>query len=102
MPIANCLLMSALLCTLILGPHIPPPFPLQALALGADAVLVGRPVLYGLALGGEAGVEKVLRTLRAEFELAMVLTGCQNVKQVTRSLVIAPGELDTRIATSRG
>jgi len=48
---------------------------LKALALGAQAVLLGRPYVYGLALGGEAGVRHVLRALRQDFELAMRLTG---------------------------
>jgi isopentenyl diphosphate isomerase/L-lactate dehydrogenase-like FMN-dependent dehydrogenase len=47
-----------------------------ALALGADAVLVGRPALWGLAVGGEAGARRVLEILRAELELALVLCGC--------------------------
>jgi lactate 2-monooxygenase len=47
----------------------------KALALGAQAVLIGRPYVYGLALGGEAGVVHVLRALRAEFELSMRLAG---------------------------
>jgi isopentenyl diphosphate isomerase/L-lactate dehydrogenase-like FMN-dependent dehydrogenase len=47
-----------------------------ALALGADAVLVGRPVLYGLAAGGQAGVEAVLDRLRRELAGALVLLGC--------------------------
>ncbi|MFI6980213.1 lactate 2-monooxygenase [Embleya sp. NPDC050154] len=48
---------------------------LKALALGARAVLVGRPYVYGLALGGEAGVRHVLRCLLAEFDLSMALSG---------------------------
>jgi lactate 2-monooxygenase len=48
---------------------------LKALALGAQAVLLGRPYVYGLALGGEDGVRHVLRALRQDFELAMRLTG---------------------------
>jgi L-lactate dehydrogenase (cytochrome) len=48
----------------------------KALALGADAVLLGRPYLWGLALGGQAGVEAVLRRLLAEFDLTMALSGC--------------------------
>jgi lactate 2-monooxygenase len=48
---------------------------LKALALGARAVLVGRPYVYGLALGGEAGVRHVLRALRNDFELTMRLAG---------------------------
>ena len=47
-----------------------------ALALGADAVQVGRPALYGLAAGGEAGVRRVLELLRTELELALALVGC--------------------------
>jgi lactate 2-monooxygenase len=48
---------------------------LKALALGARAVLIGRPYVYGLGLGGEAGVRHVLRALRHEFELTMQLAG---------------------------
>lgn len=48
---------------------------IKALALGADAVLLGRPFLYGLALGGQAGVEHVLRCLLAEVDLALSLAG---------------------------
>jgi lactate 2-monooxygenase len=47
----------------------------KALALGARAVLIGRPYVYGLALGGEAGVRHVLRALRNDFELTMRLSG---------------------------
>ncbi len=47
-----------------------------ALALGADAVLVGRPALWGLAAGGEAGARRVLELLREELELALTLCGC--------------------------
>ena len=48
---------------------------LKALALGAEAVLIGRPYLYGLALAGQAGVEHVLRCLLAELDLALTLSG---------------------------
>ena len=61
---------------------------LQAIALGADAVLLGRPVLYGLALEGEEGVRHVLQMLRREFEMAMTLAGCTSLKAITPSLVI--------------
>src|SRR5690606_23661086 len=47
----------------------------KALALGAKAVLIGRPFAYGLALGGQAGVEHVLRCLLAEFDLTMARPG---------------------------
>lgn len=52
---------------------------LKALALGANAVLVGRPVLWGLAVGGEAGAGDVLRIMREELDLAMGLAGCPTV-----------------------
>ncbi|MFF9323004.1 alpha-hydroxy acid oxidase [Streptomyces sp. NPDC014728] len=48
---------------------------LIALALGASAVMIGRPWLYGLAVGGQAGVEHILRCLQAEFTAALKLTG---------------------------
>jgi 4-hydroxymandelate oxidase len=60
---------------------------LKALALGARAVLVGRPVLWGLAAGGRAGVAAALATLRREVDLAMALCGCPSVASVTRDLV---------------
>jgi isopentenyl diphosphate isomerase/L-lactate dehydrogenase-like FMN-dependent dehydrogenase len=49
---------------------------LVALALGADAVMVGRPALWGLAADGERGAVRLLKLLRAEFELALTLAGC--------------------------
>jgi isopentenyl diphosphate isomerase/L-lactate dehydrogenase-like FMN-dependent dehydrogenase len=57
---------------------------LTALALGARAVLVGRPMLWGLAWDGEAGARWVLETLRAELELDMMLLGAPTPAQVTR------------------
>jgi isopentenyl diphosphate isomerase/L-lactate dehydrogenase-like FMN-dependent dehydrogenase len=63
----------------------------RALALGARAVGVGRPYLYGLALGGERGVREVLANLRAEFELTMALSGCASVREIGReTLTSAP------------
>jgi isopentenyl-diphosphate delta-isomerase len=53
--------------------------------LGADAVLLGRPYLWGLALDGEAGVETVLRMLLAELDLTMVLTGNMSVSDLDRA-----------------
>lgn len=55
----------------------------KALALGADAVLLGRPYIWGLALGGEAGVEEVLRRFLAELDLTMALTGHTRPEQLT-------------------
>jgi 4-hydroxymandelate oxidase len=63
---------------------------LKALALGARAVLLGRPVLWGLALGGQAGVERVLEILGREIDLAMALAGCASLDDVTRDLVTSP------------
>jgi len=60
---------------------------LKAIALGASAVQVGRPVLWGLAAGGQQGVELALKMLRDEFDLAMALSGCQNIKAIGRDLV---------------
>jgi lactate 2-monooxygenase len=57
----------------------------KALALGADAVCVGRPYVWGLALDGQAGVEHVLRCLLAELDLTLALSGYTNVSQLTRS-----------------
>jgi 4-hydroxymandelate oxidase len=61
---------------------------LKALALGAKAVLLGRPVLWGLAVGGEAGVRHVLQLLRDEFDIAMALSGCACVDDIDSSLVL--------------
>ena len=59
----------------------------KALALGAQAVLVGRAVLYGLAVDGAAGAERVLTLLREEVELALALCGCASPDDVARSHV---------------
>jgi lactate 2-monooxygenase len=56
---------------------------LKALALGAQAVLVGRPYVYGLALGGEPGVRHVLRALRQDFELTMRLAGLAGLSDLS-------------------
>lgn len=60
---------------------------LKALALGARAVLVGRPVLWGLALGGADGVRQVLERLKAELDTAMAIAGRRSLADVDRSLV---------------
>lgn len=62
----------------------------KALALGARAVLVGRPVLWGLAAGGEAGVADVLRLYRQELENAMAMCGCPRVADIGPGLVAPP------------
>jgi 4-hydroxymandelate oxidase len=61
-----------------------------ALALGADAVLVGRPVLWGLAVDGAAGVARVLTMLRAELAHVMALIGRPTVGVIDRSAVRLP------------
>jgi len=60
----------------------------RALALGARIVLLGRPVLWGLAVGGEDGVAGVLTRLRDEIEEALVLCGCRTPAEVTRAHVL--------------
>ena len=54
----------------------------KALALGATAVGLGRPYVYGLALAGEDGVREVIRNLRAEFDLTMGLSGCASIAEI--------------------
>ena len=59
----------------------------KALALGADAVLVGRPYLWGLALDGQNGVEAVLRSILAELDLTMALSSCTSLTDVGSGLI---------------
>lgn len=60
---------------------------LKAIALGATAVQVGRPVLWGLAAGGQEGVEFALGLLRQELDLAMALSGCPDLMAITGDLI---------------
>ena len=60
---------------------------LKALALGAKAVLVGRPALWGLAVEGETGVRHVLELLQDELDVAMALSGCAAIPDIDASLV---------------
>lgn len=60
---------------------------LKAIALGARAVMIGRPVIWGLAVSGEEGVRTVLRMLRDELDLAMALAGAPSIERITRDLV---------------
>lgn len=64
---------------------------LKALALGADAVLIGRPYVYGLTVAGEAGVVHVLELLREEIERAMTLLGVRSIHDLDRSHVQPAG-----------
>jgi lactate 2-monooxygenase len=61
---------------------------LKALALGARAVLVGRPYMWGLALGGAEGVAEVLRSFLADLDLAMALSGYANIDEVDASALV--------------
>jgi isopentenyl diphosphate isomerase/L-lactate dehydrogenase-like FMN-dependent dehydrogenase len=61
---------------------------LKALALGASAVLIGRPYLWGLAAAGEAGVARVLQLLRTELELALALVGCPDAWLVDQTCFV--------------
>lgn len=63
----------------------------KALALGATAVAVGRPVLWGLTVAGEEGVSRVLEMLRAELANALTLCGVGSARQVPRDLVVTDG-----------
>ncbi|WP_435353563.1 alpha-hydroxy acid oxidase [Emticicia sp. SJ17W-69] len=60
---------------------------LKAIALGANAVLVGKPICFGLACGGAEGVAKVLSILKYEFELAMALTGKASIASIDSSVI---------------
>lgn len=59
----------------------------KALALGASAVLIGRPYVYALAVGGAVGVAHALKILRTELEVAMVLTGCASLAAIDRRVL---------------
>jgi lactate 2-monooxygenase len=63
----------------------------RALALGASAVGLGRPYVWGLATGSEQGVREVIRNLRADFDLTMGLAGCSSVREIGRDSVQRPG-----------
>ena len=60
---------------------------LKAMALGADAVLVGRPYAYGLAVGGQAGVEAVIRQLLAETDITLALLGGRSARDLDRTFL---------------
>jgi 4-hydroxymandelate oxidase len=59
----------------------------KALALGANAVLIARPYLYGLALAGDEGVRRVVEILRNELEMAMGLLGRPTIPSIDRSVL---------------
>ena len=61
----------------------------KALALGATAVLIGRPYCYGLAVAGEPGVREVIQNFIADFDLTLGLAGCASLADVTPELLTA-------------
>ncbi|MBW7890250.1 MAG: alpha-hydroxy-acid oxidizing protein [Chitinophagaceae bacterium] len=63
----------------------------KAIALGADAVLLGRPYVYGLAIAGQQGVESVVRNLQNDFELTARLSGCRSLDEINSTCVHLPG-----------
>jgi isopentenyl diphosphate isomerase/L-lactate dehydrogenase-like FMN-dependent dehydrogenase len=60
----------------------------KALALGARAVLLGRPWVYGLALAGEEGVREVVQNFAADFDLTLGLAGCRSVAEVDAGCLV--------------
>ena len=63
----------------------------KALALGASAVLLGRPYAYGLAIAGEKGVREVIENFMADFDLTMGLAGCRSVAEIGREALVRSG-----------
>lgn len=59
----------------------------KALALGARMVFVGRPIFFGLSVNGQAGVEDIFNIFRRELDIAMALSGCKTVCEITKKLV---------------
>jgi isopentenyl diphosphate isomerase/L-lactate dehydrogenase-like FMN-dependent dehydrogenase len=57
---------------------------------GADAVLIGRPALWGLTCGGEQGVQAVFEILQRELHVAMALTGCRSVRDISDDMEWRP------------
>ncbi|WP_376691789.1 lactate 2-monooxygenase [Wenzhouxiangella sp. EGI_FJ10409] len=61
----------------------------KALALGADAICIGRPYAYALAIAGEAGVRELLQNFKADFDLTMGLAGCRSIEQIDKNCLSA-------------
>ena len=60
----------------------------KALALGADAIAIGRPYLWGLSAFGQPGVEAVLTIMRAELEMVMRQAGTTSIDKITRDYIV--------------
>uniref|UniRef100_A0A914H1R4 FMN hydroxy acid dehydrogenase domain-containing protein n=1 Tax=Globodera rostochiensis TaxID=31243 RepID=A0A914H1R4_GLORO len=71
----------------------------KALALGADLVFIGRPIIHGLAVGGKDGVKHVLRLIRTELDYAMKLSGCPSIDQIrsAKDLVVRKSHFSAKI-----
>lgn len=63
---------------------------IKALALGANAVCIGRPQMWGLAVAGALGVAHCLKILKEEIEVSMALCGCANIKNITPDILVNP------------
>jgi isopentenyl diphosphate isomerase/L-lactate dehydrogenase-like FMN-dependent dehydrogenase len=74
----------------------------KALALGAKAVLMGRPLFWGLAVGGEAGLRSVLQMLREELEITMAMCGTPDLKSIDRSFVGTTSPLMAALSNTGG
>ena len=61
---------------------------IKAIAQGATACMIGRPWLYGLAAGGETGVDTALKILRDETDMALALLGCASLSELNRSVLV--------------
>lgn len=66
---------------------------MKALALGAKCVLLGRPYLYGLAIGGEEGVRHVLRATCGDLIMNMHLAGLRNIDEVKREILVKEDDM---------
>ncbi|MFW2442394.1 alpha-hydroxy acid oxidase [Aliarcobacter butzleri] len=61
---------------------------LKAIALGANAVLIGRPIIYGLATAGALGVAHTLKILKEELEVSMMFTGCKDIQSIDETILV--------------
>jgi (S)-mandelate dehydrogenase len=66
----------------------------KALALGAQAVLLGRATLYGTAAGGEAGAARAIGIFREEIDRVLALAGCRSIAELHRDCLLMPGDTD--------
>nr|WP_246865476.1 MULTISPECIES: alpha-hydroxy acid oxidase [unclassified Cryobacterium] len=74
---------------------------LKAVALGADAVMIGRATLYGLAAGGELGAQRALTILREEVERTMGALGLTRLSELGRDVLLTPGDLASLLVAAR-